>query len=246
MTRRTPELLLEQLRRGELSPEQAQALRARLAEEPGGLDRLAALEASDAEILERYPPRVVAAALRQRLARRRRVGIGLAGLALAAGLAALSLRPEAPTLGALDPIEEGVRLKGLDPRLQLHRLGPDGEVEALMDGDPAQAGDRLQLGYIAAGEAYGAVLSVDGRGVVTRHLPHGGELAAALEGGGAHALPESYELDDAPDFERFLLVVGERPFALGPVLEAVEGLPADAPLVLPEPLSAVSLTLVKE
>ncbi|MCB9743589.1 MAG: hypothetical protein H6740_13395 [Alphaproteobacteria bacterium] len=256
MTRRTPELLVERLRRGELSAEQAAELRARLAEEPGGLERLDALAASDAEILERYPPRVVAAAVRQRQAAARRapqVWLGLVGLGVAAAAAAaLSLgtgQPETasvqyPYAGA--QVEEGVRLKGMDARLQLHRLEPDGEVEPLVDGDHAQAGDRLQLGYIAAGEPFGAVISVDGRGVVTRHLPHGGDLAASLASSGAHALGDSYELDDAPDFERFFLVVGPEPFELAPVLDAAEGLPADAPLALPEGLSSVSITLVKE
>ena len=43
------------------------------------------------------------------------------------------------------------------------------------------AGDLLRVGYTGAGRAYGVILSIDGRGVVTRHLPPIGDRAAPLE-----------------------------------------------------------------
>jgi streptogramin lyase len=84
----------------------------------------------------------------------------------------------------------------------------------------------LQLAYQAAGARYGVVVSIDGRGAVTRHLPEEGEVAAALERGGAVALAHAYQLDDAPGYERFFLVTGERPFDVAPVVEAARWLAA--------------------
>jgi hypothetical protein len=89
-----------------------------------------------------------------------------------------------------------------------------------------RAGDVLQLSVVSAGRPYGVVVSVDGRGVVTRHGPGDGTLAARLPAQGAVPLDHSYRLDDAPAFERFFLVTGGSPFAVEPVLDAIGHLAA--------------------
>ena len=54
------------------------------------------------------------------------------------------------------------------------------------------------------------LVSIDGRGVATLHFPDDVD-PTALAHGGAMALDHSYELDDAPGFERFLRVTaGQR------------------------------------
>ena len=58
---RVPDLLVEQLALGELSPKRAAELRARLQAERGGLERLAAIELENSAILQALPPRRVAA-----------------------------------------------------------------------------------------------------------------------------------------------------------------------------------------
>jgi hypothetical protein len=77
-----------------------------------------------------------------------------------------------------------------------------GSPERLADGDGAAEGDVVQLVYRLQGHGEGAILSVDGRGVVTEHLAPG-PLSP-----GRVALDHAFELDDAPGFERFYLVVG--------------------------------------
>src|SRR5690606_16472546 len=118
------------------------------------------------------------------------------------------------------------------------------------DGAVAHPADRIQLGYQAAGRAYGAVVSVDGAGGVFLHLPERGARAAALEPGGLVTLPSSWELDDAPGFERFFLVVATEPFALDPVLEAARWVaarrhPARDELPLPPSFEQASFLLEK-
>jgi hypothetical protein len=191
----------------------------------------AALKASDEEILEAYPPRVIAARLEERRRPRATRAIWLLLPVLAAGLFMVSVEPEV----ASEPGLEMTTSKGL-PELLLHR--EDGA--RLFDQDPAAPGDRLMVSYIAGGWPQGAIFSVDGEGVVTQHHPHSGSHSAPLERGGSHALGRSYQLDDAPEFERFFLVADTGSFDLEPVREALARNP-DTPDVGDHVLSTLTL-----
>ncbi|NOK18212.1 ActD-like protein, partial [Corallococcus carmarthensis] len=149
------------------------------------------------------------------------------------------------TPGVLEP----TRSKGLQPRLDVHRQVAT-RTERLTDGAPAQAGDVVQLSYTAAGHAHGVILSVDGRGTVTPHLPALGDTSVPLERSGAHLLPRAYELDDAPGFERFFLITADAPFELEGVMAAARVLATSpeartAPLTLPAGLGQTSFLLEK-
>src|SRR5690606_16144034 len=112
---------------------------------------------------------------------------------------------------------EVTRLKGLEPTLALFRRTARG-AEPLKPGAAVRSGDVLRIGYRAAGHSFGAIFSVDGHGNVTRHWPLTGDHAARLESGEV-LLPGAFELDDAPSYEHFYLLVAERAFALTPLLE---------------------------
>jgi hypothetical protein len=58
------------------------------------------------------------------------------------------------------------------------------------------------------GEQSLVLLSVDGRGRVSLYYPKEGTRPLTIEPGERHLLPESIELDDAPDFELFLAYFG--------------------------------------
>ena len=65
---------------------------------------------------------------------------------------------------------------------------------------------------IPAGRQYAVVVSIDGAGQITLHFPRGeGDGEVVLTDGAPYSLPTSYELDDAPDFERFFLIMAEHP-----------------------------------
>lgn len=228
MTTRTPEWLVERLHQDDLPPADAAAVRARLSGEDG-LGRLDALARDDARFEEAHPAAQAVAEIRRRAAERnrprarpRRMLLVLVPVA-AAAVAVVALRLPGPTnrFGADD-----VRLKGSSPHLAIHRQGTGGEPEALVRGARARAGEVLQLSIVSAGRPYGVVVSVDGRGVVTRHGPGDGALAAKLPAQGALPLDHSYRLDDAPAFERFFLVTGSAPFPVEPVLDALRRLGA--------------------
>lgn len=213
--------------------------------------RLAALRESDRDIRVTYPARAVALRVRQRVAEsRRRTSLWLTSLLAPAAVAgAILAAVTRPTDAAhLDPPDVTVA-KG---------LGPDVMVYALRDGAPtaidrATVGERVQLGIQSAGDAYVVVESIDGRGNVTRHFPRdaGGSTLLAVHGDGhgeVH-LPDGFELDDAPDFERFFVVTSASPLDVGAVEQAVHGLPPagrrTAKLVLPDGLKQGSRVIEK-
>ncbi len=133
----------------------------------------------------------------------------------------------------------------------LFRKTPEGS-EVIGDGALAHAGDQIRIGYRAAGRSHGMILSIDGRGVVTRHFPRQGRQAAQLTAKGLVLLDHAYELDDAPRWERFYLVSSRQPFDVAPVLEAARTAAASAgtnpppALALPASLDQSGLVLIKE
>ncbi|WP_375755353.1 ActD-like protein [Corallococcus exercitus] len=272
---RTPDWLLERIALGELPPDELVAARDRLSREPDGPARLAALEADSRATLEALSPDRVAREVKARFARASTPAAPRAEAppsrpswrflpALVPVLAAATLfvlvRPGASSqeqeardpwsaTGSTPGVLEPTRSKGLQPRLDVHRQAAT-RTERLTDGAPAQAGDVVQLSYTAAGHAHGVILSVDGRGTVTPHLPAPGDTSAPLERSGTHLLPRAYELDDAPGFERFFLITADAPFELDGVMAAARVLAASpeartAPLTLPTGLGQTSFLLEK-
>ncbi len=272
-----PGLYIEKLLLHELPPGEEE----KLLKDPEVRRRVAELEASNRRILAEYPPGAMADAIRRRhlqsggslqarsgqegrdggLARRRparqrlRGAVRLRGLLPALGVAIVALAAVvvlATRWTAFFPPQgpaEEIRTKG-GPHLVIYRSSPRG-AEELRDGYRVAQGDTLQIGYAAAGQAYGVILSLDGRGTVTVHLPAASSRAEPLDQEGIALLPFAYRLDDAPGFERFFLVTSGRDFDLAPVLESVRRL-AEAPgrarterLELPDGLEQTSLVLLK-
>jgi hypothetical protein len=256
-----PDLTLEQYLLGELPAADADRVRAALETDPGLRVRLAEMEKSDREILDAYPParvaeRILERSRGERLKERRRTSPFLIAVPAAAVLlvmfAAFGAREGA--FAFLGAGSEATRLKGGAPHLTLFRK-TDAGAEEVRDGTQARQKDVLQIGY-AAGEArYGVIFSVDGRGVVTFHLPEGyrGQEAASpeLERQGAAVLPFAYELDDAPGFERFFLVSARSPFDVRGVERAARALAARTasadrdPLRVPGGLAVQSVVVRK-
>lgn len=209
--------------------------------------RLEELRLSNEAILREHPPTAVAAQVRRRAAAETRVPSRTARV-LAPALAALASLLVAGTVlvvGGRDaaPLADVTRVKGVRPYLLLFRQAA--EVERLAPGATVHEHDRLQVAYQAAGRGYGVIVSIDGAGAVTRHLPASGDQATPLVAGGLVPLGASYELDDAPRFERFVLVTADAPFAVETVVAAVRRQP-EGPLDLPERMDQFSIVLRKE
>lgn len=223
MNRRIPDWLLERYLLDELPEDRRAELRNRLEEDAEARTRLERMRAETEVFLARHPPAVMVPRILARMGTpSRSAPLRLLPVA-AAGALAIALFLVVRGGGG----EEGIRTKGLAPALVVHRSLGD-RAERLNDGALVEEGDLVQLGYVSAGRRYGAIVSVDGSGNVFRHLPLEGELAAPLESGRTVILPHAYELDDAPDFERFFFVAADEPFPIEVVLEVARGLPAHA------------------
>jgi hypothetical protein len=186
---RVPDWLLERVALDQIPPGQADDLARRVAADPTAEARLAALRASNQEILAALPPAQVAAEVerRRRVAdiaaaseatperSRPRAWLPAMGAMAAAAVLALAFLPRDPRGADQGDVVTGLggaedtRAKG-DPHLVIHRKRGD-EVERLGQGAAARAGDLLQIGYVAAGHTHGLILSIDGAGVVTLHHP---------------------------------------------------------------------------
>jgi hypothetical protein len=251
MSNRPPEAVsdaqLERYLLGEQTAAERAAIGAALRSDPDLGARLEALERSNAEILERNPPRLMAAAIRARArARREPATIRRPAFALAAAVAV-----SVAALAVIRPLSRDggrdgdvTRVKGLAPHLLLYRRNASG-AEPLAPGSTARANDVVQIAYQAAGHRYGVIVSIDGRGRVTRHLPSAGPDAASLEPGAPVPLPEAFRLDDAPRFEQFYLVTAARPFRVDAVEAAVRRRAGDR-LDLPASFTQSSFLLKKE
>jgi hypothetical protein len=201
---KTPDWLLEKATLGELSASERASI-----DDPNFDERVRALAQDNAVILAAYAPHDVASEVKRRVGARvyrpaRALGIG-AGVALLASVAAVVIVRAQPG--------EDIRFKGAAAHLTLQRQR-GAEVELLHAGDTASAGDRVQIMVTTGGARYGVVLSVDGRGVVTLHYPSSENGDTALPARAEFALPFAYTLDDAPRFERFILITS--PSALDP------------------------------
>jgi len=259
-----PDWLIERLALGELDAEAADDVRRRLAAEGRSVDDvMASLAASNLEILKDHGATPTVAAIRQRAARAAAERPARKGtfffwaaplvLAGAAAATALVTRPE--HAGKYDVIGETeyVGVKDGDPslsRLYIYRHRANGD-QRLSDGAPAARGDLVQLAYGSGAGGYGVLLSIDGAHKVTLHWPERQDGdAPLLRTARETRLPSSYELDDAPAFERFILVRSAAPCSVATAMEAARRLAAQPSarkqsLALPPGFEQISLALDK-
>jgi len=234
--RRVPDILFEQYVLGEL-PESQRAI---VEQSPDFEERIQAIERSNAEILEKYPPEQFASRIvnqydaeTAREASRETVKAAPAKPRLgwltyavpgaAAALIGAILLVQGvfgPGAGPTDTdAGEIVRLKSGGPQLSVYRsvdepATQDNGAEELKDGSIAHAGDRLQLEYNAGDRQYGAIISVDGRGAVFVHYPYTLSAEPRLIVGHDEKLRVGYQLDDAPRFEHFFFITAGEPFSV--------------------------------
>ena len=197
------------------------------------------LKKSDEEILNTYSVQAMKAAVAEKLAANsgkntsnngnilkfpayKLVSYAAAAVLLAALIIPAGLRNSKTNAGSA-PTE---RVKGAsvssvnaDPQIKLYRQ-KGREIQALNDGDFARSGDVIQITYNAGSDEYGVIFSVDGNGNITRHFPENSWQAAHLQQSNDEVpLDFSYELDNAPDFECFIMVTSKDKFSL----DGIEG-----------------------
>lgn len=256
-----PDWLLERFAAGELSGPAAREVQRALGASPDERARLEALREDNSRTLLSHPSHEVQREVERRLrvagqaqpvpSPRWLAAAAAAAMSAAAVVALFAVRVQdgAPSSGALGraALGEGDRVKG---GFELHVFRVRGQSQdRLLDGAAAEAGDDLQLHYLSGGRRFGVIVSIDGAGGATLHMPEDvrGSSEMAAESG---AVPHGYQLDDAPRFERFIFATSSSPLSAAEVLAAARAVvrgpdPLRAPLALPDGAQQVSLTLRK-
>lgn len=261
-----PDIILERYRLNELPASDAARVAERLRCDAGLRARIEMLGRSDEDIRRAHllddlaravHSRAAAAAAGSPWATKRSIAYWLAPAAVVLGVMLLigvvprlADRADGTRATANATRDSGDRIKGLGPALTLYRRTANGG-ETLADGAIARSGDVVRVGYRAAGKPFGVILSIDGRGGVTVHLPARGDRAAPLKRDSTVLLDTAYELDDAPRWERFYFITGDTAFAVPRIVEAARAVavPTSAtppPLVLPRGLDQATFSLQKE
>ena len=247
-----PDVTLERYRLGELDADELARI-ARLSEEDYSLKRrLNDLARSDLEIEGEYAGDLLAQQVRSRRSRVPEVREVSWATRLGWAVPALLILTMIVLAHRYDvlSIAEGDRAKGTEAALVVYRNGAAG-AELLRDNDVVRASDIIRVGYRVSEPQYGLILSIDGRGTITRHLPADGDAAVALRAGTPVLLDSAFELDDAPLIERFFLITAPSPFDAAPVLDALRRASAaranEFPnLALRSPFNVVTFSLRKD
>jgi len=227
-----PDWKLERYLVGELPAPEMESVRRAAELDSSVRQRLEQLQFSNQDILRRYPPewmtrqivaRTQLAASVQRTPATLFGRFGplpkLAAVAVALMVVLLVFYPRQADHTSEVGTEADTGFKGGGPSLVLYRKVPSG-AERLSEGSLARPGDTIQVAYLAVGRRYGVILSLDGRGVVTLHLPERGSHAAQLEAGHLTRLDSSCQLDEAPRWECFYFITSDKTFQLDPILQA--------------------------
>lgn len=232
---------LERFALNELPPHEMEFLRKQIAENPALQDQLDALRQSDALFLEQHPPKSAArrilamAGSRQEENLRQDQPWFTSFLSLPKGmLAALLIVAVTVLVLQTQYTETDIRTKGGDARIELWQKNGD-SISMILDSAILQAGDLVQIRIHPTERCYGVVISLDGRGNWTTHMPDTGYTSPMIEPGKNEFLPFSYQLDDAPQFEVFWLVMSSKPFQVTTLLQSLDILRNSpmAPPVLP-------------
>ncbi len=222
-----PDWKLERYLLGELSPEETLEIRKREQTEDILRERLKRMRRDNEEILSLYPPEEMIPQIEKRSFQVKKIvrSKNYAPLWAAALLAIACIQGIPFLLDEYQNLEragfvsdngvEVTRIKGFAPRLEVW-LKQNGKAEALANNASVGAGDEVQLRYSVAERCYGILVSLDGNGILTAHLPENGFQARLLEPGQMIFLDNAYRLDDAPDFEIFYLITSAEPFKVEP------------------------------
>ncbi len=266
-TNRVKSWELERYLLGELPRRRMDEIRRILETDSVLKEELASLKRSNEEILAEYPTETMAPRIKARGEKkyedRTRQPILIRRLLYASPILAAALvvlfivfqNPGGPTPKDIQGLQ-GTRIKGTEtidvskPHILVHRKVND-TAELLESGDKASVGDLLQIAYVSVGAPYGVILSIDGRGVVTLHYPESEDEAPILDQDQRTLLSSSYELDDAPNFERFFFVTSKSRMDVHTILKSAKVLAENpdtaetAELDLPSSISQYSLLIKK-
>jgi hypothetical protein len=231
---RIPDIILERYILKELDPKKMDEIRELCENNPDIASRVMEIRKSNEEILRTYPDDKITAEIMHKYelqnpaGKRQRSNLVkylriIPPVAVAAAAAVVFiLLPAVKKDVAIIDTNDITRIKGRETVLYLYRKNRNGEIDLMKNNSSAKAGDLLQIGCSSMENAYGVILSIDGRGKVTLHYPKNEKQSTKLPAGKKYLLENSYELDDAPEFERFFFITSATEINTGSVIFSAE------------------------
>ena len=134
-------------------------------------------------------------------------------------------------------------IKGQTPHLVLYKQ-IDERAERLEDGATVSEGDLIKIVCVSPDEGYGVIFSIDGRDSLMLHRADRW-VSFKLVTEKPDTLGFSYQLDDAPEYERFYLVTAEQPFHVVPILKRARQAATET-FSLPDQYRLDTIALTKE
>lgn len=270
---KVPDWLVERFLLGELPESKMKELEAELKVNADFREKIEQIKASNEEILNEYPYERMVPEIKDRL-NAEKSGKGYSIQAQKTGykrwliaapaiitvlvmivifLPVFKSNNEFPYRN-IDP--DTTRVKGDDvrevegPHLLIFRK-TDGSAELLKGESIIKAKDLLQIAYVNNRDSYGIILSIDGNKVVTLHYPEDINSVPVLKKKEKVLLKSSYELDDAPGFERFFFISSEQKLDVGTIIKKAEEFAQDGriarkgKMMLPDGINQYALLLIK-
>ena len=256
---------LERYLLGELPPRRMEEIKRLAQENPGIRKEIERLNDSNPEVLKQHPSEIMIPEILRRYEENMRQArikektrpiilkrLLYAGPVLATALVLLFI-----VFFRNGTTTSNTRIKGeqsidfTKTQIILYRK-KNSEIELLKNKNQAHAGDLLQVAYIPAGKTNGVIFSTDGSGIVTLHFPADKSAPSHLKKEKKILLSSSYELDDAPDFERFFFITAMKEIDVEDIIKKAEALAASpasaksASLELSESYYQFSILLKKE
>lgn len=140
--------------------------------------------------------------------------------------------------------DDGIRTKGDAARLRIHAAKPRGNMPSLLsDSSEVRPGEVVQVSLAQGPAEWVVVLSVDGFGQITRHIPEKGDSSVIASD--PLAAPHSFQLDDSPGFERFVLFSSSQPFSIRDAERALSQNARSASVPVPTGWTSRSILLLK-
>lgn len=233
-----PQHILERFLLGELPKSRIENIKNQIESDPELKHRLETLQSSNREILDEYPPHLISSQIANRseateepVDRKQKSPFGLLrSLMYISPVLVTSVLVIFVALPLIKNFQPGTnRTKGSTivspdtPHLIIHRQTND-KIEVLKNAQTVSPGDLLQIAYVSRQKPFGMILSIDGNGTVTLHFPYNPTDPTILDKNNRIFLANSYELDDAPDFERFFFITSDHEFNVRKVVKMAEEL----------------------
>jgi len=260
------EIILERYVLGELPESRMSELSDLISSNPDLKQKIDNIKKSNEEILKKYPFEMVSPGIKNRVITEKKQDKSksknkyflIPAFAAVTAAVLFFILPLLNNSTNNDISTDATRIKGVEANIFIYRK-TDSNVELLGDGSTAKKNDLLQIAYSVSGkELYGAIISVDGRGTVTLHYPANGS-SSKIKTGSKVILQNSYELDDAPSFEKFFFFISGSEIETDKIIAGAKILASDPKRILdkkivetgnpdiqPDKFKETSLTIFKK